>query len=656
MAFFTRKNKTGSTDSGIKHDTVVELLRKSEAGMRGAQKLAHMGSWYLDVTGNNLIWTDEVYRIFEVPLGKPLTYEEFLETVHPDDREYVDRRWNAALRGEPYNIEHRIVIGNTVKWVREIAEITHDKTGAACWGVGTVQDITKQKKIAIALHESEEKFHAIFERALDGILLADAATKKFGVSNPIICKMLGYTDKELSGLSVQDIHPAENLLYVLAQFEKQLRGETELASNIPVKRKDGSIFYADIRSSRVIFGGKEYLLGIFRDVTERRSAERNLLMKSEELAEINKYLKNEKAKDDALLDGLGEGIIATDRDGRITVMNHAVEEILGWKSKELLGKVGVEVTTAISPDGQAVNHKKREVNIAMSTGSTFTSDENEYIRKDGTRVPLAVTVNPIIFEGGVVGSIGVFRDITKERELEETRRDLLSLASHQLRTPLSGTKWLIETLKKGLHGPLTEKQGEYLDEIYKINERMTALVHDMMNVLRAESGAIMIKREPVSMTTVLDAVRETLNEAAKYKNITLQIISEKDYVIETDSLLLRSILESFVSNAINYSSPGKKITISVEKKPTEFILSVQDFGIGIPEDEQQRIFERFYRASNAKVFDTRGTGLGLYMANTIAQKIGVRLSFESRKDMGSTFYIHIPRQTQESLPQNVARV
>ena len=108
--------------------------------------MAQIGSWRLDVRRDALTWCDETHRIFGIPSGTPLSYEKFLATVHPEDREYVDRQWTAALKGEPYDIEHRIVVGDTIKWVRELAELEFDSQGLLLGGFGTAQDITERKQ------------------------------------------------------------------------------------------------------------------------------------------------------------------------------------------------------------------------------------------------------------------------------------------------------------------------------------------------------------------------------------------------------------------------------------------------------------------------------------------------------------------------------
>ena len=136
----------GTVHDVTEHRQAEELLAQSEAGLKRAQEIAHIGSWHLDVGRDRLAWSDEVFRIFGVPAGTPLTYETFLASIHPADRDAVDTAWAAAMHGAPYDIEHRIVVAGTMKWVRERAQVVFDKDGRATEGTGTVQDITERKR------------------------------------------------------------------------------------------------------------------------------------------------------------------------------------------------------------------------------------------------------------------------------------------------------------------------------------------------------------------------------------------------------------------------------------------------------------------------------------------------------------------------------
>lgn len=159
----------------VERKRAEEALRESQEDLNRAQAVAHTGSWRMDVRRDVLEWSEENHRIFGIPQGTPMTYEAFLASVHPDDREYVDREWMAALQGEHYDIEHRIVIGDTVRWVRERAELEFDRNGELIGGFGTTEDITERKRTEQALHEAEESKIEFYRRmvmaATDGKLV-----------------------------------------------------------------------------------------------------------------------------------------------------------------------------------------------------------------------------------------------------------------------------------------------------------------------------------------------------------------------------------------------------------------------------------------------------------------------------------------------------
>jgi signal transduction histidine kinase len=231
------------------------------------------------------------------------------------------------------------------------------------------------------------------------------------------------------------------------------------------------------------------------------------------------------------------------------------------------------------------------------------------------------------------------KDIERRAELERMKDDFVSLASHQLRTPLTAVKWLIETLQGETLGALKRKQKEYLEKIYGVNEQMIALVSDMLTTFRIEAAGT--SRDPVVASAAIDEAIVLLAEAARKNKITIRsdAAADSSAVVESDQELIKIILESFLSNAVHYSRPGSEVICGVKKNGTEVIFSIQDSGIGIPESEKGQVFERFQRASNAKRHKPDGTGLGLYIARRVADKIGGRVWCESEEGKGSTFYL-----------------
>jgi PAS domain S-box-containing protein len=159
---------------------VERKLQASEVNLKKAQEVAHIGSWYLDLLENNLVWSEENYKIFGIPNGSPLSYEKFLEIVHPEDRDYVDEKWHATIEGEPYDIEHRLLVDNEVKWVREKAELNYDHNGKPISGVGITQDITERKIAEEARKKTEEEL-----RVLSNQLLSAEERERKRIANDI---------------------------------------------------------------------------------------------------------------------------------------------------------------------------------------------------------------------------------------------------------------------------------------------------------------------------------------------------------------------------------------------------------------------------------------------------------------------------------------
>ena len=351
---------------------------------------------------------------------------------------------------------------------------------------------------------------------------------------------------------------------------------------------------------------------------------------------------NEKIE--TILHSVGDGIFAVDLDQKIILLSDAAVKMSGFSEEEAVGRNHREILKFVREKDGGINDMFVEKTICGS-GRGVIESGSALINREGKKVPIAGTATPFKdAQGTTIGCVVVFRDITKEREAEKIHTDFLTLASHQLRTPLSGTKWLVETMKRGIIGKLNTKQKEYVDRLYKINERMIKLVFDMLNVLRLESGVVTRKKKAV---TVGELFRDLLLRAETTAEARLVAIrcsaDEKKLIVKTDSEAVKAILECFLSNAINFSHLNQEIIFDVKENPAEFVFFVKDKCIGIPEDEKKRIFEKFYRATNAKNFKPDGTGLGLYMARMIAERIGAKISFESEENKGSTFYLRIPK-------------
>ncbi len=257
--------------------SLTHALWESRQDLDRAQTVGQIGSWRLDIKRDELIWSDENHRIFGIPIGTPKTYQTFLAIVHPEDRDYVDRMWQEGLRGEPYDIEHRLLVDGTVKWVRERAWLEYDKKGNLQGGFGTTQDITHHKRIELDLLDSRQRYADIVESAIDAIITIDADQRVL-LFNSAAEKMFGCSADDAIGGTIERFIPER----FRAAHGKYIRGfddagiahriKNELAS-IRGIRADGEEFPIEASISKCEINGEKTFTVIMRDVTERRNAE-----------------------------------------------------------------------------------------------------------------------------------------------------------------------------------------------------------------------------------------------------------------------------------------------------------------------------------------------------------------------------------------------
>jgi len=247
------------------HKKAKEALLESEQDLNRAQAVAHMGSWCLDVQRNQLLWSDETHRIFNIPRGTPMTYETFLSSIHPEDREYVDRKWIAALHGEPYDVEHRIIVDDEVKWVRERAELEFDSKGELKGGFGTVQDITERKRIE---NELRVKGYAVAS-AITGIAIVDLDGNVTDVNLACLSMWNYEQQEEVLGKSAANFF-SDRKRFRLAL--KAILGEGVWQGEGKARRSDGSTFDVQVLANLVTDADGEpfCMMASFVDITERK--------------------------------------------------------------------------------------------------------------------------------------------------------------------------------------------------------------------------------------------------------------------------------------------------------------------------------------------------------------------------------------------------
>lgn len=377
-----------------------------------------------------------------------------------------------------------------------------------------------------------------------------------------------------------------------------------------------------------------------KDLEDTKKATLNLL---EDLETAKKGLEMAKAKDEAILANIGEGLIFTNLEKQILLINKAGADILGWEEHELIGKMWMEVVRVKDENGKEIPADLFLLDKIMASSSTDT-DSYYYARKNGSMFPAAITVSKVSVENKPIGAIIVFRDITKEKEIDKAKTEFVSLASHQLRTPLSTINWYTEMLLDGDAGKINKEQKKYLEEVYQGSKRMVGLVNALLNVSRIELGTFAIEPEPVDLKKAARVVLKELKPTIKEKEIKVNESYGPNLpiIIRFDPKLINIIFQNLLSNAVKYTPAVGSVSLTVSKDKKDVIIKVADTGYGIPKNQRAKIFSKLFRADNIVSKNTEGTGLGLYIVKSIIDQSGGRIWFESEENKGTTFYVTLP--------------
>lgn len=366
------------------------------------------------------------------------------------------------------------------------------------------------------------------------------------------------------------------------------------------------------------------------------------------IEDSEKEIEQEKVKDEALLVSIGEGMIALDNNGKVLIINKTAKELLQVNDRDVLGKSYTEVMTIQDLKGKVVPHTERPLVKALEHADA-SKGEFIFVRRDGTSLPIMIVATPVILDGRIIGAIGLFRDITEERELERAKSEFVALASHQLRTPISAIGWFAEMLLNGDSGHLTNEQKEQVRQISLSNQRMTELVTALLHVSQIELGTLEVKPESVDISKVSHKlITEALSK--EDKKLTLEEHYEDSIRnIIVDPELMRLIFQNLFSNAIKYTPINGKIFVNILASQNEgnidgVMIQVKDTGIGIPKKQKEKIFTKLFRADNAREIETDGTGIGLYLIRALIDQIDGKIWFESEEGKGTTFFVWLPKE------------
>jgi len=369
------------------HNTHKNLLSKQRHYFEKAQEMGRIGTWELDLVKNRLVWTKQNYVNFGVPEGTPMDYEGFLECVHPDDRAFVETAWQAAQKGKPYDIEHRVIANGEIKWVREKAELEFDSDNNCVRALGFTQDITDHKQTEESLKKAEAGMGVMLESVADAIFIVDQQGHYTYVNQQAV-QLVGYSQDELLQMKITDLVPETDGASQVKHFEGILINDT-MRREIELKHKDGSIVPVEIYSTLLPDGR---VFGSCHNITVRRQAEEEKLQ-SEHIVSCSVDLM-------ALLD----------REFTYLAVNPAYQKAFNLSREDFIGKTVTDIL------GEEVFKKsvRPHAERCMSAGETASYQDWFDLPRDGRQF-FDVTYSPYTQKDKIEGFVVNVRNLTESR-------------------------------------------------------------------------------------------------------------------------------------------------------------------------------------------------------------------------------------------------
>ena len=345
----------------------------------------------------------------------------------------------------------------------------------------------------------------------------------------------------------------------------------------------------------------------------------------------------------AVMDSVPVGIILVGLDGTVQLTNQPMDDLLNTDASRLIGLDPDAVTALLLTD--TTNQPALINEMGAHTPNSDLASVTIYEVPSPVHRIFEVHAAPVIAESGNrLGRIFTVRDVTREREVDRMKTEFVSMVAHELRTPLTSIKGFVDLLRDGDAGELTDEQLEFLTIVATNTDRLVAMINDLLDISRIESGKVELVRTQVDLGQSIRNVATTLRPQIEAKHQRLTLDLPDNLVVSADADRVAQILTNLLSNASKFTPPDHDITIVAEPLPDAVRVDVTDTGIGLSRADQAKLFSRFYRSTNQAARQTEGTGLGLAITRSLVELHGGTISVRSAPGRGSTFSFTLPRE------------
>ena len=509
--------------------------------------------------------------------------------------------------------------------------------GALQGGVVVFHDITERKRSEEALRRSEERYHLLFDSNPHPVWVYDLQTLAILDVNHSAVRNYGYSREEFLSLTIKDIRPPEDVPALLQSAANAL-SDTESAGVWRHRKKDSSLIDVDVTSHPLIYGGRNARLVVATDITTRKKAEEALRQSEERfrllVSEVTDY-----------------AILMLDPDGRIASWNAGAARIKGYRSEEIIGQ-----HFSLFYTREDVESGKPAYGLKVAEEQGRFEDESWRVRKDGSRFWASVVITALHDETGRLRGFGkVTQDITERKRTEELmlrakeeaeraskfKDQFLSTMSHELRTPLNAVLGFSDLLADERYGSLNDRQQRYVNHIHSGGIHLLKLISDILDLSKIEAGRMELARENVTVAPAFAEVISALYPLAEKKSQAFLQQVDPNLHVRADAMRFKQVLMNLAANAIKFTPENGRIELTARRVGDQVRVEVRDNGPGIPPEQQERIFEAFFRVAQTGNA-AEGTGLGLAITARLVELHGSKLEIDSRPGEGACFYFSLP--------------
>lgn len=610
---------------------VRKQISQLEERTRLAVDAATLGTFDIDLTTGNSKFSKRFFEIYGFEVARA-SKEDVIQRIHPDDREMREEAHRKAETTGHLQYEVRLVWPDSrIRWVNVQGKYFFDNHKKPVRYIGIVTDITDQKESIQKLAESEKKFFEAEERLRIAVEASELGTFEVNYQtktinySPRYLEILGFepgqhpTHEEL----ISRIHPDDISKRDQANQRALEMGTLDYELRlVPAKNKltwiraKGKVTYDE--------NGKPFkMAGGILDITNEKLS-RQLIEESEERFR-------------SLANSVPQHVWTTDAAGMVNYFNQSMYDYTGLTQEQLIGDGWLRM---IHPDDREQN--LLEWNNSVTTGEPYLC-EHRFLRHDGEyRWHLSRALPQYDNTGTIALWVGTSTDIDDIKKHEQQKDDFIKMASHELKTPVTSIKGYVQLLQK-LHDDdpnVNPVYKTYLTTVDKQISKLTKLITDLLDITRIETGILQLSKNKFSINDLVHSIATDMQLTAPSHKIIVQEKASTQVIADQDRI--SQVLINYITNAIKYSPAGDRVVLEVDANHREAIVSVTDFGIGIHQPDQAKVFERFYRAPGINAQNYPGFGIGLFIVQEIIARHHGKTWVKSEKGKGSTFYFSLP--------------